>query len=438
MTKIVKLSLVAVITIASTVYASAPDERNPSVRKAIQGVTKQEPKELDVVDGFKYMFEDGEVSGNTRSMHSAYNNDNDVNTYATALGGQLKYELAKYKGFNAAASFITTYSMGFASGNRDVGKRNNWLSSTKSSYTELSEAYINYEFQDLNFRVGRQLIDTPLADSDDIRMVPNTFDAYTISYEVNGFSFIAGHLKEWQGYDAELDESWIKTGDEGVNFFGITYSNDCVEANAWYYNISNASASDIANNSSANGNNAIYVEMIGGYVFNNNLDVHVGVQYLKESELDNSGIEANIYGAMVEIVFDSLGFNIAYNKSTKESGKQSFSGYGGGTLFTNMDNMILDNITQDRETEAMVAGFVYGINDFYLLYAYGDFKGNADSVGIKANIVEQNIGVEYSPNDNFTVGAIYVVDDNKDDGTSANFLNDYNGKNFRVLVSYNF
>ena len=412
MTKILKLSLATAIALGTAL--SADNE----------------------VVTLKGMFEDGKVSGNIRSIYSVYKNDNDTDTYATAIGGQLKYELAKYKGFNAGVAFTTSHDISFISGDKDNGERNDELSSSKGSYTELTEAYINYEFKGLNLRAGRQVIDTPLADSDDIRMVPNTFEAYIASYEIDGFSFMAGHLNQWQGADAglDIDDPWVKTGKDGVNFGGITYGNDFIEANAWYYNISNASDSDIANGADENGNNAIYIDAIGSYVINDDLELHAGVQYLKESELDNSNVEANIYGAMAEVVVNGLGINIAYNKSTKETGKHSFSGYGGGTLFTNMDTMILDEITEDRDAQAIVVGLSYGIGDFNLLYAYGDFDGDADSSGAKAHIVEQDIGVEYTPNDNFTVAAIYVMDENKEDSRSTDFNND----NFRILVSYNF
>ncbi len=369
-------------------------------------------------------------------MYSGYNNDNGADTYATAVGGQLKYELAKYKGFNAAVAFTMTHDLDFASGDKNEGERNDELSGIKGSYMEVTEAYIDYEFQGLNLRAGRQLLDTPLADSDDIRVVPNRFEAYIASYIINGISLTVGYLSQWQGVDAGLDrdDSWVRTGKDGVSFGGIKFSNGYVEANAWYYNISNVSTTDIANGADANGNGAIYIDTTGSYTFSDDLEVHAGVQYLKESELDNSNVEANIYGVMAGVVVNSLGFNIAYNKSAKESGKHSFSGYGGGTLFTNMDAMILDEITEDRDAQAVVAGFVYEISDFNLLYTYGDFKGNTDSTGAKAHITEQNIGVEYSSNDNLTVGATYVIDTNKKDPISTNF----NDKNFRVLVSYNF
>jgi len=96
--------------------------------------------------------------------------------------------------------------------------------------------------------------------------------------------------------------------------------------------------------------------------------------------------------------------------------------------------MILDEITEDRRAYAWVGGLSYEIADFNLLYAYGDFKGDADSTGAKAHIVEQNIGFEYSHNEELTIAALYVIDRNKEDSTSLDFNND----NFRVLVAYNF
>ncbi len=396
MRKIAKLSLITAITLGTTVEASSL---------------------TDMVEGAK-------VSGNIRSLHSNYSNDNDTNTNATALGGQLKYELAKYNGFNGAVGFTTSHDIPFASGDRDKGKRNDELSSSKGSYTELSEAYINYETQGLNLRVGRQIIDTPLADSDDIRMIPNTFEAYIASYEKDNLSFMGGHLSRWQGVDAGLDEHWVKTGKDGVNFAGIGYSNDTLETNAWYYNITG----------SDEGNNAIYLDATGNYALNDNLEIHAGVQYLKESEVDNSGIEADIYGVMGEVASSGFSLSLAYNKSSKQRGKTSFSGFGGGTLFTNMDTMIIDEITEDRDAEAVVVGVAYELNNFTLSYSYGDFKGDADTTGAKAHIVEQDIGVDYAPNDNLSVGAILTIDKNKEDATST----DFNDKNFRVLVSYNF
>ena len=370
----------------------------------------------------KGMFDDAKVSGNVRSIYSSYSNDNDIDTDATAIGLQLKYELAKYNGFNAGVNFTATQDIEFLSGDKEEGKRNDELSGADKSYTDLTEAYINYEINGLNLRIGRQVVDTPLADSDDIRMVPNTFEAYMTTYEVDAFSIVAGHLNRWQGADAGLDDGWVKTGKDGVNLAGVTFSNDDFEVNGWYYNISGEE-----------GNNAIYIDASTNLNLSG-VDLTLAAQYLNESEQDSSNVEAKIYGAMAEASVDSFGFALAYNKSSKQDGKHSFSGYGGGTLFTNMDTMIIDEITEDRDVDAIVASLSYTISDVTLSYAYGDFNGDADGSGTKAHIVEQDIGVEYAPSEDILLSAVYIIDDNKEDATST----DFNSKNFRILASYNF
>jgi hypothetical protein len=427
MKKIINLSLLVSLSCV-TLYAQDDTnqrDRIPSVKKAIGRVADTKDKEIDIVDGFVHMFKDGKVTGQVRTMYSRVYNDGTDDIYATAIGGFLKYELAQYKGFNAGVSFHTTHDLEFASG--DNNKRNENLSSSKGNYTQLTNAYINYKYEDLNIRIGRQTLDTPLADSDDIRMVENTFMAYTAAYATNGFSLMLGHLVSWQGSDAGLDEGWIKTSKDGVNFIGAGYENDFIQTSLWYYNINGQRADEMANNT-------LYADLIGKYDINKNISLHAGVQYLTQDELDNSGVESDIYGAMAELVVYGLGLNIAYNKSLKKDNKQSFSGFGGGTLFTNMDSMILDTITADRDADVVVSGISYEIGDFNFLYAYGNFKGDVNSLGDKEHIVEQDIGLNYSHNENFNISALYNRNNDKLNSGS----NDGNWDNFRVLMSYNF
>lgn len=375
------------------------------------------------VSSLEEIFEDGKISGNLRSIYAGYSKKeqgaNDV--YATAAGGHLKYETAELNGFNGGAAFATTHDVGFATGGRGV-KQNDELSSSKGSYTMLSEAYINYTYDDFNFRAGRQLIDTPLADSDDIRMIFNTFEAFIATYETSHFNFIAGKLQKWQGYDAGLDDGWVKAGEEGTYFGGAVYSNDMMEANAWYYNITKFT-------------NAAYFDATLSHEINDDFSILTAAQYLKQNEIDNSATKASIYGFLAEASAYGVTLSAAYNKSEKESGKGSFSGFGGGTLFTNMDTMILDEITNDRDARAVVGGISYEMDDLTLSYAYGDFKGKADSLGDKAHITEQNIAAEYSViADKFTLSAIYTIE--KDKESSLKNENDWN--RFGVMASYTF
>lgn len=103
-----------------------------------------------------------------------------------------------------------------------------------------------------------------------------------------------------------------------------------------------------------------------------------------------------------------------------------------------MDNMIIDNITQDRDARAIVAGITYGMGDVGFMYAYGDFKGKADSSGQKEHIIEQNIGIEYTPTEEFILALIVTKDDDKEDTGSAVYFNNGDFINYRVVAAYNF
>lgn len=408
-------------------------DREHSVRDVIDEVAKPKDKEVTAVEQMRHVFKDGTVSGQVRMLYSGYDNSTAENQHATAIGGQLKFELAEFNGFNAAVEFTTSHDIGFATG--DDAKQNSEISSTKGSYTELSQAYINYKNGGLNLRAGRQLIDTPLADSDDIRVILNTFEAYTATYENEGLMLMGGLLTKWQGTDAGLSptDSWSDTGEDGTIFGGISYSTDFIDTSVWYYDISK---DDNPNSATGNvANTTLYADISLHTALSKDYALHASAQYLNQSESDNSGIDSSIYGAMAEFVmFEDFALSAAYNKSKKQALKGSFSGFGGGTLYTNMDSMIIDAITADRDVQAVVAGLTYTYNDFGFMYAYGDFDGDADSTGAKEHIVEQDIGLEYTPNENLTIAAIYTK--NKDKENSGSNGGDW--ENVRALVSYSF
>ena len=406
-------------------------DREISVRKAISNFGEVEQKDISTVNKFRNMFSEGKVTGQARSMYAGYSQeaDGESDSYGTAVGGMLKYELASFNGFNAGVAFTTSQDMNFASGSGV--KHNPELSSQDGHYTELSEAYINYKNGGLNIRLGRQMIDTPLADTDDTRMVPNTFEAYMLSYEMQAFTFTLGNIQRWQGAGAGLgyddngikqDSNWHKSGTRGTWMAGMNY-NDLFEFNAWYYDIS----------SKVNATKAGYFD-IGNHKLNGDISFHYSLQYLHEREVNNSGVDADIYGGLVEFVYHGLGFNLAYNRAVKHDGKRSFAGIGGGSTYTSMDTMNIDSILEDRDAEAFVGGLVYTIEDWEFLYAYGAFKGKENSAGVLTHIVEQNVGFQYSFKDEFVLAAIYVNE--SDNHSIVKTTDDWD--RLQVMIKYDF
>jgi len=406
------LSLVGTISSAQEVQAEKK-ERIHSVRKVVDQVGKIAEKEVSEVDKVRKMFSDGKVSGQLRVMYSE--SPEPTRIYTTAVGGIIKYELAEYRGFNAGAAVYTSYDIPFASG--EGNQRYIDLSSSEGNYADMSEAYVNYKYQNFDFRAGRQVLNTPLADSDDIRMIQNSFEAYVGTYAYEGVEFMVGNIQRWHGTDVGLDEGWVETGADGTNFAGVTY-HDGLEFNLWYYNITELT-------------NAAYFDIGFEYAINDDLSLHMVAQYLNEKELSQSGVAASIYGALTELVAYDVGFNFAFNKSDRRVGKSTFSGFGGGPLFTSMDTTIIDEIAQDRDVLATVIGITYRIDQFGFLYAYGDFSGGENGAGKKEHLIEQNMGTSYNFNEELVISILYsTLQDKLDD------LNSWD--RIQAMFNYNF
>jgi hypothetical protein len=391
---------------AYTAETTYYEEREKSVRKAIDSFNTIEEKEISSVDSIGAMFSEGKLRAQIRSIFAGYNQKarNEPDTYATAIGGIIKYELAPYKGFSAAITGVMSQDISALSGDRE--KQNIELSSDKSTYMQIGELYVNYNYSNLNVRLGAQTLDTPFADSDDIRMVPNTFEAYMLTYEYKDFIFTLGNLQRWQGVDAGLgsgdNDEWVDIGDNGAWIGGITYDSQ-IKLNGWYYKFSG----DIQEVE------ATYIDAATDYEISKNISFHTGIQYLHESDIGTSEIEADIYGVTAELVLYGIGCNIAYNYSDGKKNKKSFSGIGGGSMYTSMDTMIIDELTEDRDVHALVAGLVYKTENLELLYAYGDFDSKQNSMGESEHIVEQDIGITYSFSDALELGALYVMQEDK-------------------------
>lgn len=391
----------------------AQQERFDSVREVIDAFGAFKPKELTEVDRVKKMFNEGKASGQLKAIYAVAPEPNEP--YVTAVGGIAKYELAEYRGFSIGTALYFSADIPYLSGVDE--KHSSELSSSRELYANIAEGYINYRFNSFAARIGRQVLNTPLADSDDIRMIQNSFEAYTLGYVYEDIEILSGYIKSWSGYDAGLEDNWVKTGEDGVFFGGISYGQG-LEYDLWYYNITGLC-------------DAYYFDVGIEYHVNNWLFLHFMGQYLFEKELQNSGVSANIYGFLAEIIIDGLGINFSVNKSEKVSDKKSFSGFGGGSLFTSMDTMILDNISYDSDAFAYVVGADYEYGDLKLLYAYGDFLSKGSSVSSDAHILEQNIGMGYNVSEEFIVGALYA--------TQKDFTDNKNSWNrIQLILNYNF
>lgn len=157
---------------------------------------------VNAAEDLSSMFGEGKASGQIREFSISRTIDvSDNSGYtrkANAVGGYLKYETAAFKGLTLGTAFYTTN--GFGLNNVETSKYTDptLLGKNNEDYTMLGEAYLQYKFDNTTFKAGRQKLDTPLAGSDDARMLPNLFEAYVLSNkDIANTTLIAAHVTKF-------------------------------------------------------------------------------------------------------------------------------------------------------------------------------------------------------------------------------------------------
>lgn len=151
-------------------------------------------------DSLESMFKEGKASGQIRAFYIDRSIDfsgatADYSRDGLTVGGYLKYETGAWNGLSLGTAFYTTNKLDSKS---SIAKENDatlFDSTTSNGYSTLGEAYVQYKNGNTAFKAGRQKLDTPLAGTDDARMLPNLFEAYVLSNtDVKNTTLIAAHV----------------------------------------------------------------------------------------------------------------------------------------------------------------------------------------------------------------------------------------------------
>lgn len=373
-------------------------------------------------------FKSGKVSGQLRAAYVDQDNAVDSDTYGTSIGGILKYETGDWNGFKVGVGAYISQKIGFATGDNEKAN-NDLFASNAESYAYVGEAYVDYTLGDLNLKVGRQLIDTPFADTDDIRMHPNTFEAAIATY--SGFdktTLVGGFVKRFAGYDSGDDISKFKRLD-GANSNGaavVGIVNESVEnlkAQAWFYSIDELS-------------NALYADGVYTLAFSETMGLELTAQYANFSEKKASGMDGNVYGAGAAFNVGALTLGAAYNKSSSDDGKSISNGFGGGPYLTSMEEMTIDSLEDARayQLSAELDLADAGVEGLTLTALYGSFKSTPMDIKVK----ETDFIAAYAINEALTAEMSYAMIDDKNKNTSEDGLYDGGYDRFLVRLSYNF
>ncbi|MFH0709946.1 MAG: OprD family outer membrane porin [Pseudomonadota bacterium] len=373
----------------------------------------------------------GKASGQIRAAYVNQDNAVDTDTYGTSLGGVLKYETADWNGLKLGVGAYVSQKIHGATGSFEDAQANpDLFGEDTKSYAYVGEAYLDYTMNDFNLRLGRQLIDTPFADTDDIRMHPNTFEAAIATYSgIEGTTLFGGYIKRWAGYDSGDDISKFKKFTEnssGTVVVGVV--NESVENLAlqgWYYNIDELS-------------NAVYADAVYIIPFSETMGLELSTQYANFSEKKASGMDGNVYGIGAAFNVGALTFGAAYNKASNDEGKSVSNGFGGGPYMTSMEEMTIDGFEDVKAYQLSVELDLadMGLEGLVFTALYGDFK----STPVDMKVKEIDLIAAYEISEALSAEVSYAMIDDKNKNTFDNNGTPDDGgyDRFLVRLNYNF
>jgi len=260
-------------------------------------------------DSLESMFKEGKASGQIRAFYIDRDHLPGAHRDGVAIGGYLKYETGNWNGLSAGTAFYTTNKL---DGKSSVIAENDLtlFGSNGENETYLGEAYLQYKNGNTAFKAGRQKLDTPMAGSDDARMLPNLFEAYVLSNTdikdttliaahvtkfaagtfsnaynggvlgvTSGYTVVSGNTAEYVGKFTNMGEWAIGDNTSGVTAAGAIYTGiPGLKLQLWDYY-----AHDILN--------AIYAEANYGWSYASGIAPYVGVQWINERDIGSNNAD---------------------------------------------------------------------------------------------------------------------------------------------------
>lgn len=367
----------------------------------------------------------GKASGQIRAAYITNEVDAGGDDYATALGGILKYETGGWNDIKLGVAAYISQKMDFASG--ENANANFELFDVKGkSYAYVGEAYVEYDANDLTVRVGRQLLDTPFADTDDIRMHPNTFEAAIATYSgIDKTTLVGGYVTRWAGYDSGDDKATFKKldpkGDGAVILGAVNESIENLAIQGWYYGVDNVA--DMG-----------YVDATYTIPFSETIGLKLSAQYGHFNEKNKSTVDGNVYGIAGVFNVGPLTVGAAYNASNNDNGKTTPIGFGGGAYMTSMEEWTIEAMSDVKayQLNAEVDLGDAGLEGVTLSALYGNFKSNTDGTKITELDLIAALQLSEAISGDISYATIEDKNNNADGGADAGY------DRFLVRLNYNF
>ncbi len=270
-----------------------------------------------------------------------------------ALGGHIHFNTPSWHRLQAGLGFYTVNDFGL--GPKDANE--DFFGIDKKGYTFVSEAYVEYRGK-WDIKIGRQNLETPHADSDDIRMVPNYFEAAVVRGELGDAYIEAGYITRMGGWEnGGKPAKFVRLGEvfgiaqktDGAAYVGLQTAIASIDVQAWGYHMVEVA-------------NVLYMEiakeMEWGAVHEHialQLDTArgSGAKYL-------GSIHSKTAGILSQTSLQGWRLTLAANKEYGRSG--AMASFGGGPFFTSMEDLTIDAV-ESEDAKSYVVGIEYSYKE---------------------------------------------------------------------------
>ncbi len=152
-----------------------------------------------------------------------------------AIGGSLLFRSARYEGFAIKAAFYTSQNpfhpsreeIPYLKAAKDTLSRYDAMRKGEFGMAVLAEGYLEYRIHQTRFRVGRQIFESRTTASNDTKMIPNTFEGYSlVSEALPKTTLKLGYFTRQKLRDHTRFHSPLSYGDDPADLYASWSQND--------------------------------------------------------------------------------------------------------------------------------------------------------------------------------------------------------------------
>jgi len=395
---------------------------------------------LQAEDSLTDAITQGKIKGQLRLFYIDRNYDGFVTLHRASLaaGGYFGYETGSWNGLSAGVVFYTTNTFGIGADNLPGEGYDPTLTKRDGSgYTILGEAYLKYSVGNFDFKFGRQRLDTPMAGSDDARMLPNLFEAYIVSnHDIPHLTLIGGQVTKFAqgtfgnvykggGLGATAGYTVVKPGDYenamgvddptgkflNMGTYAIGKENNGVTVAAAIYDGIPGLKLQAWEYYGDNILNIAYLQGDFGWncLLNDEVKMLLSAQYIHENDVGNANageIDSDYYGLRLKAAWHAISVYAAYS-STDDGDDDNPLGSSILTVWGGMPAFTQGMVTRHQffaDTDTWKVAGTYKFNDFgvnanaSLYYCSFDVgENNPYNSGRSWTAIESGVDIKYYP-----------------------------------------